>query len=269
MKPLGKFHELTAAGFIVNDCRPLSPSEWDEPISLVMEKAQLRLGQAMHSAYLRGSLARGTWVNGVSDLDMLVIYEDAGAAQFDWRWTIELSRELMGRFPFCAGLDANFLNKKILEESPKGASYRFMLKTQSLCIYGDDIIGRLPPCRPDTSAMFSFRGLAGDIDCAAEDLDSSGDATGICRWLMRRIVRAAGEIAMLQDGRFTRDLCSCTETYLSHFGFRITDSLIPTALKLAITPESDRTLVLEVGRSAYLELQEVFEISKPSQNSEL
>jgi predicted nucleotidyltransferase len=251
----GRFHELSPEGWIVNDCSQQRPACWNDPIALVIQEIRERLGDKLHSVYLRGSLARGTAVHGIADLDMLVVYEPMGDQKVDWTWRKPLNQKLIERFTFCKELDINFLNRPILLAAPVGAAYRFMLKTQSICILGDDVIPSLPQFKPDRTVMFSYNFLEADILKAERGLELQNEAHEFCRWIMRRVVRAAGEVAMMHDGRFTRDLGFCVENYLKHRSNAETDSTIPLALELALEPISDRDRVLEITRRAHEELK--------------
>ena len=244
----GRFHELSSEGWIKNDCTLDHPPEWDGPIMMAVNEVKERLGSTWHSTYLRGSLARGTSILGVSDLDMLVVHNLE--SKQNWDWANALKHELTARFPFCRDLDINFLSKRILEESEAGAAYRFMLKTQSICIAGEDIIKQLPEFRPERSVMFSLTELNEDIDKAARGLQIEGRALEFCSWIMRRVVRSAGELAMLRDGRFTRDLGLCVQNYLLHFSNNSTPSIVREALNLALNPSSDDKIVMAVARKS-------------------
>ena len=262
VRPIGRFHGLSAEGWILNDCSADRSPCWEDPIEAVTMVVRDRLGDFLHSIYLRGSVARGTAVPEVSDLDMLIVYEDEYDAP-DWAWSKALAEEIRSRFPFCKGLDLNFLNRTILQERRAGAPYRFMLRTQSVCLVGRDLVPTMPQFKPDPTVMFSLSLLVADLRNAGQT--SPGGNKEVCCSLMRRVVRSAGEVAMLYDGRFTRDLGLCVENYLLHARSLRQMSVIPEALSLALQPIEELNHVLTVARLAEKELRAALESRELSQ----
>ena len=82
--PIGKVLHTDSEGYFVSESSMDNIVQpWDEPVQALVEKFRAELGDEMHSLYIRGSLVRGTAIEGVSDIDGIVLVK--GSPQdIDW-----------------------------------------------------------------------------------------------------------------------------------------------------------------------------------------
>src|SRR5690606_41345984 len=73
-----------AEGFLPTrpDRRPIA-GPWASAVALVVDAYRDRLGPALHSVYVRGSVARGLAVEGVSDLDTFAVLVPCAPPELD------------------------------------------------------------------------------------------------------------------------------------------------------------------------------------------
>lgn len=255
---IGHILETNAAGFIVNPSRAeklIDP--WKSAVEAVREGYLRHLGDKVHSIYIRGSVARGLARERVSDIDSFAVI--SGEVD-DLSWAAELAEEVTRRFTFCAGVEVICLPLHNLLNGGDdfNASWRMILKTQCVCVYGENLAGRLPDYRPGTETVIHATDLRRQVERLTDGLKAllfisglpfggrffgtSGGGYGPlvslgCAELMKRIVRAGFEIVMEEEGAYTRDLYPCYKIFSKHFP--ALEGGMRRALELAVNPTSD------------------------------
>ncbi|EMR6448767.1 hypothetical protein WJU70_001008 [Enterobacter cloacae] len=214
----GRFFPLDEQGFILNDtdARYVSPAIREAIVSLFQQ--QYPQPNALRAVYLRGSIARGTFVAGLSDLDAFAVVDDAQplrAIQADEQQAATIRSLLSGvtelEFTVCRTGDVT--------GNPLGV-WPFFIKTQSLLLAGENFADRLAPYRPGVTIMGEAMWLPERLReyerrlTAPEWVDRP---QVLCEWLMKAIVRAAFELTMERHKRYTRDLSLCLQAVSEHF----------------------------------------------------
>jgi uncharacterized protein len=114
------------------------------------------------------------------------------------------------KFDFADGVEVDLIAYDELLSDDGLFNDRFIIKTQSACVYGSDLAQKIPPFRADTwTASHFHRNLKQVLVYAKKDLSGDPDAEdikGCCRWVMKRIVRAGFVLVMDKEQVFTRDL---------------------------------------------------------------
>ncbi len=213
--PCGAFFPKTAEGFLVNPCAPHLVDERFEPLlTLVKNELFERQASNLHSIYLRGSVPRGM-ADEHSDIDVfaLVFSEKVGLEEPEWVSSFEA--RIADRFSFPVRLDlhlaglAPVLRAFAKSDQPSGGKSNpqlaMILQTQSLCIYGPDLIPRIPPYRPDENMMLAFRWLEADLAAFAKDETD----TKARQQLLKTIIRSGFESVMPKIQQYTPDLYLC------------------------------------------------------------
>lgn len=265
MKPLariGRFLPLDENGRLVSDCTSIIATPWNSVVDVFRQHAVEFLGDYMHSLYIRGSVARGLAISGLSDLDAFAVIIGEIDKSARKEWLLETGTKMEFEFPFCVGIDVDFLDHDLLLNSSRGADFRFLIKTQSTCIAGKDLRPRLGSFAPDLAVAFGCRCLKQDSSdfhrIFLEEVDSS-EREMQCEWMMRKLLRAAGEIAMLKLGRYSRDLFLCWESFSEVYPF-FSDEM-QNVLHLAVNPSSDLTPVANLVHRVTEILQKEFDIA--------
>lgn len=252
-------------GYLVNESgagRIASP--WDRVVEAVRDAYLKNLGERVHSIYIRGSVARGHAIEGISDVDSFAVIRGMHEPP-DFSWVPRLNRELKTHSPFCNGVEVVCLPyEELLDQNEEElTSWRMILKTQSVCIYGEDLSDSLPRFKPGPGTFTHAADLRKDIQKFSDGLRAIRIAKkfpyggrllkrfGIdpeqlpmsgCQWVMKRIVRTGFEIVMEEERAYTRDLYPCYELFSKHYPAK--SEQMRRALELTINPSSDPSEIL-------------------------
>lgn len=244
--PIGRLQKTDENGYIVNDTdKNFITSPWLEVIEEIKLIYQKYLGEFLHSIYLRGSVARGLAIEKISDIDTLAVtLVDPCLIN-----TTSLEKQkyrLMEKFHFLTGIELEFLFYNCFENRPQYDKHyifnqKFIIKTQSVCIYGNDL-GRI--ILPFKANIETAKCLAKDLSIAIEDtknaIKTCYDKAFIaeqCRWIMKLIVRSGFILIMDKVQAFTRDLYPSYKLFSKYFSEQAPK--MKMALEWAINPISD------------------------------
>lgn len=214
IKPIGKFLPLDEAGFVINDTSLRHiPAHWRSVLDKIVATYEKELGKDLDSVYLRGSLARGLQIDGFSDIDTfaLVYRPNLRWEQAPWQATLQL--ELQNTHSNIREIEVmlNTYDKKLIENYPALA---MQIKTQSLCLRGNDFARMLPRFQPNESMMQYHQWLEADLaDFQVKRQINHHD----CQQLMKGFLRTGFELVMIREGRFTADLYWCYRTFSKYY----------------------------------------------------
>src|SRR5215213_4424470 len=159
-------------GYLVNELSQSDiASPWDSVVELIRDAYLKNLGERVHSIYLRGSVARGHAIEGISDVDTFAVLRTQEDA-LDLSWVYRLNSEIEASNPFCNGIEVVCLPYQELlnYDNEQFASWRMIVKTQSLCIYGEDLAEGLPRFKPGTETFTHAGDLRKDIQKFSDGL---------------------------------------------------------------------------------------------------
>lgn len=238
---IGGFLAQDASGRLVNECsvEKISPP-WREAVEEVRRLYLERHPGQIHSLYLRGSLPRGLAVTGVSDVDTFAVLKDE-AEGYDFSWVRRAGKDLRRKHPFVSNFEFFFLRRKDLMEASDHFSYRFVLKTLSVCLFGEDLAASIPPFKPGLKLAIALHGnLENEIERALTVFRASPhprERMETCRWIMKRWLRGGAAMLMDTEKVYTRDLLPCSEIFAKHYPRH--EAQIREGLSLAVAPVSD------------------------------
>jgi uncharacterized protein len=238
IRPMGSFHPVDGDGWLVNDTRAdhVPVALRDRLINFFDE----RFGAALVAVYVRGSVARGTAVAGVSDLDAFAVVADGTEPVCP-----HLPSDTLAQFQAAApGLIDFELNVCRRDDVVRNyfSTWAFLVKTQSARIHGEDLAAGLQPYRvgPHLMAEAMYLPLRMRDYAARIASDNSPEqATATCQWMMKAVVRAAFDLTLDRAGLYTRDLYPCWQTFSQFYPTRADDC--ERALRWAIAPDHNTT----------------------------
>lgn len=247
IKEIGSLCSLDDKGYIINE----SDSEkinhkFQQAIQRIKESCLYVLPREIHSIYIRGSLPRGSEIEGVSDVDVIIVtYSDPKNIDLDW---VEETEQLIDQeFPFINGVELGFYPLSEVKETKYCSMIPFILKTYGICVYGDNLKSELPDYKPDSSlANEHLIHLSSLIDKARNDLTGNDDIEDIkdcCAWIMRIIVRAGLALVIVQEQSYTRDLFPAFKLFSRHYPEK--EQEMRKALWYAINPLSKSEEILK------------------------
>ncbi|MGP4108929.1 nucleotidyltransferase [Virgibacillus sp. L01] len=238
IKNIGRLCPVDKNGYILNDAsfEKIIP-DFKGLIEEVTEYYQVHLGSDVHSIYIRGSVPRGLGISGVSDLDTIAV-TNKSVNEIDLRWVDRAEKKLNKNFSCVNGVEFSFYHIDDILETTTFAIIPFMIKTHSVCVYGEDLSAHLPNYKADkTLGNEHLVNLKNQIEQAKEDLDGNDDLEDIldcCVWIMKIIVRAGLALVIVKENQYTRDLFSAYKLFSEYYPEK--ESEMKQALHYAINP---------------------------------
>jgi uncharacterized protein len=238
LRSIGGFLAVDGDGLLVSAARAsLILPPWKDAVDDVSLTFKSQLKGLLHSVYVRGSVACGLAIAGISDIDMFAVVQSSGE-HVDLSWRPGYLDLAEAHYSFATHIEAKVYRMHRVLFEPGYQYLRFLLKTQSVCVLGIDLSLQIAPYRPDRSIMFHADRLRTDLPKAKARLrDDTYDAKEVCRWIAKALLRSAFELVIEREKRYTRDLYLCYEVFATHFPEREVDAR--RCLELALDPRYD------------------------------
>jgi uncharacterized protein len=194
-------------------------------------------GRRMHSAYLYGSIPRGTAIPGTSDLDLLVALNDEPTPA-DRNLADGVERGLDGAFAVINGAGLLLYSAATLLSELERHDLGFFVACLCTPLIGPDLGGQLPRYRPTSLLARETNGdLALVIPRWRSRLAEAGTAQQreqLCRGVARRLVRTGFTLVMPRWGGWTSDLAESAEAFAACYPQR--GGQMRAAARLGRTP---------------------------------
>ncbi|MBJ8031436.1 nucleotidyltransferase [Bacillus cereus group sp. N21] len=246
IKKIGRFCPVDDKGYIIND----SHMNNIQPVFLkVIQEVQdicfHMLQDDLHSIYIRGSVPRGIGIEGIADIDTIILVrKDPKALDLEWIESIE--QQLLQKFGCISGVELSFYDVEEVLHSSRLSFISFMIQTHGVCILGEDIRSQLPKYKVSRElAREHLIHLQPQIEQACKELihnKGREDILDCCRWTMKIIVRAGLALTIDKEGLYSRDLHPAYELFSKHFPEQEQD--MRKALQYAVNPIDDITEIL-------------------------
>jgi hypothetical protein len=244
IKPLGSYLALDQEGYIINPASFEKIQEkWLKPVEEVKEKYIAHFGSALHSLYIRGSVPKGNAIDEISDLDTFAVV-NLNEEDIDISWWKEINEKIKQKYPFVEGVEVVAIP---FNEFEKSNGDKIMIKTQSICLYGTDLVSTISPFKPGFETTQHIQSISKKVENTLSWLQENKNDEKIikkCGWIMKQLLRSAFELVMERSGKYTRDLYPCYETFSEFYPNRKDEMY--KVLELAIYPTSDKQIILEV-----------------------
>ncbi|MGV9558625.1 nucleotidyltransferase domain-containing protein [Streptomyces sp. NPDC003522] len=212
---------LDAQGFIAREgSLARVPHAFRPVVAAARERLPRLFGERLHSAYLYGSVPRGTARAGRSDLDLLVALreEPTGADRAAVR---SLGAALDREHPQIDGVGTLLHGRARLLSDAERYGLGWFVACLCTPLLGEDLAGHLPRYRP-TSLL--ARETNGDLALllprwrahisAADDTDAA--RLPLVRFMSRHLVRTAFTLVMPRWNGWTSDLHEMAEAFAAH-----------------------------------------------------
>ena len=208
--------------------------------------------QRLHSAYLYGSIPRGTAIPGVSDLDlMLALHHEPAYADRADADAIEAALDLA--FAQIDGVGIGLCRASTLLSELERHDLGFFVACLCTPLLGEDLAAHLPRYRPDSLLA---RETNGDLDLAlarwrerAAQAATGTERKSLSRTAARRIVRTGFTLVMPRWSGWTSDLATSAQVFGHYYADRA--GQMRTAAATARTPTADpvvlRMLIDDLG----------------------
>lgn len=191
--------------------------------------------------YIIGSITTGKAKFGISDIDSFALLNSKAE---NASWLSSESKAINNTNPCISKVGLKLIEaEKILnlEEIFKA----FLIKTQGLCIYGEDIKNKLPFFKPTYQiALPKVKKFREYLDEAKNAIAASSDTQFIknwCRKINKVIIRTAALLVIEDTGEYSNDIYTCSKLYNSqHPGF---SKEFLESIKLVESPTSNRNKI--------------------------
>ena len=198
----------------------------------------------LHSAYLYGSVPRGTAVPGRSDLDVLLALA-AEPGEAERAAARRLGAGLDARFPQIDGAGIELAAAAALLSEAERYDLGWMIACLCTPLAGPDLAAQLPRYRPTSLLARETNGdLAGLLPHWRDQLAAAGrDASlsVLARRVTRRIVRTGFTLVMPRWGGWTSDLAQSAGVFGRYYPRRAAQ--LRAAADAALSRTADRALL--------------------------
>ena len=216
IKSVGKYWKVDRDGYVVNDGSIDKVQEKWRPIIEEVKNAYLsHFGNKLKSIYIRGSVARGVAKEYVSDLDTIA-FVDLPEDKIILDWAKKFNNHIKNKYPFVTKVEIIVDTK---EKAYSNNGNRIMLKTQSVCIYGNDLAKNIKPFRINRDLVQHAFSLRKDMDKTLNHIKRNPGQKIMerCLSIMKRMVRTGFELVMVRTHKYTRDLCPGYKEFAKYY----------------------------------------------------
>ncbi|MFI5984448.1 nucleotidyltransferase domain-containing protein [Streptomyces sp. NPDC051555] len=196
------------------------PAPFRDVVATARTRIAEAYGQRLHSAYLYGSVPRGTARPGRSDLDLLLALhreptgEDRDTAEV-------LARGLDLDFAQTDGAGILLHGKETLLSEAERHDLGWFLACLCTPLLGADLAEHLPRYRPDALLARETNGDLDDVLATARERAAAartdGELRKLNRFLARRLVRTGFTLVMPRWGGWTSDLAESAEVFGGYY----------------------------------------------------
>lgn len=244
VKRIGDVCKVDADGVILNSSSMNNVSANFKNAIFFFKGALLSCFQdEIHSVYVRGSVPRGFGIEGVSDVDtiLITVSKEEKISALD-----KIEQELIERYPFVNGVEMSVFSLEEVLETSHFAIIPFMIKTHSICIYGDNLQKKLPQYRADKALanahIYHLKPLLLQAKDELVGNEDPEDVKDCCVWIMKIIIRCGLAFVIEGEQTYTRDLYPAYELFTKHYPEK--EGEMRKALQYAVNPSEDIEAIL-------------------------
>lgn len=234
---IGAYLQTDKDGFLPGPAAGQQINEpWASAVAMLTGHYLREWGPDLLSVYVRGSVARGLAIPGVSDIDSFGVLA-AEATGTDPRrlreWSDAVDTEVRQAFPHVAGVEVDLVPFGVMLDRQN--YYSFVMKTEAVCVHGENLAGLVQPFRL-SEANFQTRFLREHLSVFIEEFpeEPAADKPGFVAWIAKRFLRLGMELVMEKEQRHTRDLYLCYESFARHYPAEA--GAMQRSLELAVNP---------------------------------
>lgn len=259
VKPTGSYFEVDSDGYIVNTAsREKIQEEWKPVVEDIIDAYKRLYGEHLKHVYIRGSVAKGEAVKGVSDIDAFA-YVDMARETVRKLSTREMREEIEQKYSFLVEVEMGVYPLTDAQNHP-------IILNQSACVYGEPFdVPRLKPGRYMAIHAPGFhKRLAWFEKFLSDESRSQEGIEKDCVWLMKGLLRAGFELTMEREHTYTRDVYRCYEMFAKYYPEK--EQEMREVLDLVLNPTSDKEKMKRImdtlGQWLRAEIPKHFELRK-------
>lgn len=235
----GSYFRTDKNGFLINPASAKKVQEkWKPLIEDIVEAYKNKYGKKLKNVYIRGSVAKGEAVEGVSDIDTFA-YVDLSEEELNENNTNrDVRKPIEEKYGFVEEVE---MSARPLSDIPNN----YITLNQSLCVYGEPIsVPKLKAGKEMAGHALGFHNRVKWFEKFLERDESEEDIKKSCVWLMKGLLRVGFELTMERSQKYTRDLYRCYETFSEYYPEK--EPEMREVLDLALNPTADKSKMKEI-----------------------
>ncbi len=221
-------YKIDSNGYVVNDASYLKIKKKDRKLLDEVKNLYINnLGENFLSFYIRGSVSVGRSKPFISDVDNVAITKKK-IERKDLLWTIKETKNLEKRYKEIGMIELAVLAKEELLNSYEYKNLRVYLKTQSVCLAGEDVVKEIEKIKPGKElAKILYGDLPKEISILKkifkgeiknrEYLFQKRPIRFWCVWMTRTLLRAGLGMIMVKENVYSQDLKTCRCIFLKYY----------------------------------------------------
>ena len=219
IKPVGGYYKSDANGFLRNNTTAVLQKNYVAPVTELIDIYRSHYDN-IQSIYLRGSVASGTAVAFISDIDMFAILKQ-GKSETYVRWLTvpfqqKIATSFLAKYPFINGLDLAFTHY-IPKVHLIDKKLNILLKLHSKCVYGIDYSKDISPIPLSSELYFNQRWFPDDLAIFLDFSFSIENPQNKIREILKVTIRVFFELVMLRAQKYTQSLYYCVESFKKYY----------------------------------------------------
>lgn len=234
IQKVGSYFELDENGYVINPTGVEKiQEEWKSALDNVVEVYKKEFRDNLTHVYVRGSVARGTAVKEISDIDTFA-YVKLPQDDISSEWISEPEKAIVQKYPFIQGAE---FSVSCIEKASNDA----ILLTQSLCLYNNGLALEVQKLKPGRDLVLHAPGHVkrlNNFKKRFENFENEEVLKEGCLWLMKEFLRTGFELTMERSHTYTRDLYPCYETFSRYYLEK--EPVMREILNLALNPTTNK-----------------------------
>lgn len=241
LKPIGDVIKTSEDGYLVKTASKATlQAELIPVIEELVSIATATFGTNLHSVYIRGSVAKGTFIPNLSDLDAVAVTtKDCGdAAEQTY---VAAVKTLEQKRPEIVGIEKAILTKGSFLNSKNP-----IFKYQTVCVYGEDLALQMPAMRPGQDTMVHLPKVLERVKESVPKIQDS-DQKYIKEWsiwICKQLIRSCHELLAEKLQQFARDIYPCYKAAADAFPEH--EPLLRRTAEIAVYGTEDREELLDI-----------------------
>ncbi|MCH7850209.1 MAG: hypothetical protein IH845_01045 [Nanoarchaeota archaeon] len=246
IRKIGSILKTNKKGYLIKESSiGKIKSPWKKAVDDLKKELIINLGKSIHSIYIRGSVAKGASIKGVSDLDGIVIVRRKLSNTL---WLNNVREKLLSKYKFITKLDIHIEPISRTTKKYKDYNRRFEIKIQSVCIYGKDLGKNFEEFKPTKFMACRQNGylMHDEINKLKNELKRSKDKrTRLwCTWIMKRILRTGALLTLEKEKAFTRDLYPAYSLFSKYYPSK--EGEMKKCLEFAVFPTTNKNEIIKL-----------------------
>ncbi|MCA9309477.1 hypothetical protein KC973_03800 [Candidatus Saccharibacteria bacterium] len=241
LQPLGDCIGTDTNGFLQKTVsRDTVQPELLPLIQQIIETATSVFGDNLHSLYVRGSVAKSTFIPNISDLDTVVVTRTDCGDESEQSY-IESVKKIELGYPEVHGIEKGIRTVKEFVDSGNP-----IFKYQTVCVYGDDLAERMPVMKPGKDTTVHLPKVLERLGAAQKSVPdmSKERLQSYSIWICKQAIRSCHELLAEQLQQFARDIYPCYKAAADAWPDQ--EPLLRQTAEVAIFGTQDKDELLEI-----------------------